>query len=121
MRRDGAPSPAEIKVYVYVAETYHARMGKERILVADFEELRVDPGSMLRRTCDFLGLEFDASRFPRMDDRIHAAPSRPTPGLDELDSALYARLKTALEPEYEELHHLLPGLARRWRARHFDG
>lgn len=68
---DGPPAVSEqmiaVSRYAMQLDAYREHFGRERILLLAFEELRERPSVVLRRVCDFLGI--DAS-FP--------FPARPT-------------------------------------------
>jgi hypothetical protein len=99
--------------YSETLQTYRGLIGEDSLWIADFDQLATDPEALMRSVCTFLDVEFRTELFPDLHRKVHEGVPR------EMEPTAHDRLRAALEPEYDALAEILPGAARRWKARHY--
>ena len=83
-----------------------------QIFTGFMDDLIADPLDLLKRICGFLGVEYDARFFPRIDFVANEGAKY------SVGSGMKAALYKELSEEYEFLSQRFPEQAAKWRARH---
>lgn len=99
--------------YAATIERFQRQISKTNFLELYFDDLVERPEALLQQVCAFLGVDFAAGKFKRLDKRIH----RGEPAV--MESETYNRLRQELAPAYDRLLNLKNPLFERWHSRHY--
>ncbi|HEY8697288.1 MAG TPA: sulfotransferase [Rhizomicrobium sp.] len=99
--------------YAATLERFQRQISKANFLELYFDDLVERPEALLQQVCAFLGVDFAAGKFKRLDKRIH----RGEPAVMEPET--YNRLRQELAPAYERLLNLKNPLFEKWYSRHY--
>jgi len=99
--------------YAATVERFRRRIATSKFLVMHFDDVITQPQGFLHRVCDFLGVDGRRAQFSNIEEPVHQGQEA------ELDSGLYDKLRSALEPVYERLLSLDDPVMRDWHERHY--
>lgn len=99
--------------YAATIERFQRQISKANFLELYFDDLAERPEALLQQVCAFLGVDFAAGKFKRLDKRVH----RGEPAAMEPET--YHRLRQELAPAYERLLDLKNPRFEAWYSRHY--
>jgi hypothetical protein len=95
--------------FVSIISTWGGVYPKQQMLVEFYDELEVDPGKLLQKVYQFLGVDSsDKYIWPALRARLNASPPKPIP------RDLKIALTKKYEAQVEGLSELLGGYATQW-------
>jgi len=102
--------------YARMLDLWSASFGSERILTGFYDEIVADPEGLLRRVCDFLGIDWDPGVAARARTVVNpGSDSRTVPEFAQ--RLLAAKYEPALERLIDRLDDRDAGYARGWLDR----
>lgn len=99
--------------YPELLSRWRAYLRAERLFVGFTDELAAGPFALLERLCNFLGVPFQASYFPKARQPSHVGEE------GELPRDLYESMRAYFEPVYRSLASEFPTPCESWLKRHF--
>jgi hypothetical protein len=99
--------------YPKIIECWTSCYPSDRFLTIPFDDISENPAHVLRQTCAFLDLDFEAGRFKQMNEPVHVGRKQDIP------PEIYRELKENLRPIYDEILQMFPKVGRTWFARHY--
>lgn len=99
--------------YGGILDRWQAAYGEDGVHVETQDDIAATPQRVMRRTCQFLGLEFEPDYFSGLKEVVHKGASVDMP------EGIYARLKEQLKGYYEEIAERFPEVGQKWYRKHF--
>ena len=99
--------------YAEILRRWWSVLGRDQVLVLNYDWLRESSQLPLRKVCERLGLSYDPGFFP--------AAASASGEVDDLKipADIYEFAKAKCAAMYEELVEYLPDIAPRWQAQHY--
>jgi hypothetical protein len=99
--------------YPAILASWHSALPEEQLHIDFMDNIVSRPAAVLRGVCTFLNVAFESNRFPGAQQAVHVGEPF------EIPPAVFATLKTQLDPVYEEIAKLYPEIGEAWRTRHY--
>jgi hypothetical protein len=99
--------------YPAIIRAWRAHVPEERFLVTFLDDITAAPQDVLKRVCNFLGVQYGEQVFPRAESPVHAGEAMDMP------DSVREILKDRFRPIYDEIAALYPEHGALWRSRYY--
>jgi hypothetical protein len=100
--------------YTATIERFQSHVLGKNFLLLYFDDIVERPQEVLRKTCEFLDLDYARARFKNAAEPVHSGQTQ------EIQSELYTKFQERMAPIYLRLLLLDNPVVNRWYAKHYE-